>query len=53
MVPFKSSSHSIVTVALSFIISEIKRDIDRKIAIFLHIPTSGAPVRGVSVGILR
>jgi len=56
-VPFESLgavsySPSIVTMALSCIICEIKRDIGRKWW-FFHTPLAfGAPVRGVPVGIL-
>jgi len=56
-VPFESLgavsySPSIVTMALSCIICEIKRDIGRKSWSFSYPLAFGAPVRGVSVGIL-
>jgi len=55
MVPFESLcavsySPSIVTMALSCISSEIKRDIGRK-SWFFHTPCIRRPVRGVPVGI--
>jgi len=52
MVPFESSatvsySHSIVTMALSCLISEIKRDIGRKSRFLIGLPAAfDAPVRG-------
>jgi len=52
MIPFESLgtvsfSHSIVTMALPFIISDLKRDIGRK-SRFFHTPTAfDAPVRGL------
>ena len=57
MVPFVSlgivsNSHSIVTMALSCIVSEIKRDTGRK-SQFFHTPTAlDAPVNGVPVRVL-
>ena len=58
MVPFKSLgavsySPSIVTMALSCIICETKRDIGSKIVILSYALAFDAPVRGgVSVGVL-
>jgi len=56
MVPFESVgtvsySHSIVIMALSCIISEIKRDIGLKSRLF-HMPAFNAPVSGVPIWIL-
>ena len=56
MVPFENLGtvfyyHSIVTMALFYIISEIKQDIGRKSRLF-SFPAFDGPVRGVSVGIL-
>ena len=57
MVPFESLgavsySLSIVTMALSCIICEIKQDIGRKWYFFHTTVAFGAPIRGVPVGIL-
>ena len=55
MVPIESLdtvsySHPIVTMALSYILLEIKRDIARKSRFFIAVDPP--PVRGVPVGIL-
>jgi len=57
MVPFErlggvSYSPSIVTMALSCISSEMKRDIGRKSRVFHTAPAFDAPVQGVPVKIL-
>jgi len=46
-----SYSHPIVTMALSCIISEIKRDIGRKSGFFRTPLEFDAPVRGIPVGV--
>jgi len=56
MVPFESfhtvtHSHSILTMALSYIISKTKWDIAQKSQFFIP-PVFDAPVKGVPVGIL-